>query len=61
MTVREETMYGDAAEYQAVYIAPGDNRTELTLEYMQDDNSYTAVFSASGTDVDITTDSFRII
>ena len=60
VTIREETMYGDTTEYQAVYIAPDDNQTKLTLEYIQDENKKTAMFNGSGADAEIVADSFTI-
>lgn len=60
VTIREETMYGDFSEYQAVYIAPEDNRTELTLAYTQGDDTDTAVYKGSGNGPDIVADSFMI-
>lgn len=60
VTICEETMYGDDAKYQAVYIAPEDNQTELTVEYIQDGDRKTTVFNNSMTGSDIIADSFEI-
>ena len=60
VTIHEETMYGDIAEYQAVYIAPGDNQTELTLSYTQGEEDKTITYTGSDKELGIAADSFRI-
>ena len=60
VTVREETMYGDFAEYPAVYIAPGDNTTALTLTCKQGEESKTGVYSSLNDGLEIIADSFAI-
>ena len=61
VTVREETVYGDSTEYPAVYIAPGDNKTELTITYTQNKERKRIVFNQeSGNGSVITADSFAI-
>ena len=61
VTVHEETMYGDSAEYKAVYIAPNENQTELTIGYTQGEESKKAVYNATDHDRDIVADSFSIM
>ena len=60
VTIREETMYGDVAEYPAVYIAPGDNTTALSLTYTQGDDSVTGTYSSADHGLTITAKDFRI-
>ena len=47
VTVREETMYGDTAEYRAVYIAPNENQTELRITYEAGGEKKEAVFAGN--------------
>ena len=60
VTIREETMYGDVVEYPAVYIAPGDNTTALSLTYTQGDDSVTGTYSSADHGLTITAKDFRI-
>ncbi len=60
VTVREETMYGDAVEYQAVYIAPGENQTELTIQYSSGNENHTVIYKGSADEQKINADSFTI-
>ena len=60
VTIREETMYGDFAEYTALYIAPDDNRTGMTLVYSQDYAYKTVVYTKADHDTHIVADAFRI-
>ena len=60
VTIQEETMYGDTCEYQAVYIAPEENQTELTLSLKRGEESDTVVFQGSNEGPDIEADSFTI-
>ena len=60
VTIREETMYGDSCEYQAVYIAPEENQTNLTLSLKRGEESDTVVFQGSNEGPDIEADSFAI-
>lgn len=58
--IREETMYGDVTEYQAMYIAQGDNRTELTLEYTNNGKNKSEIINGNKAGIDIIADAFRI-
>ncbi len=60
VTIREETMYGDYAEYQAVYIAPESNQTEITLNYKQGDSTGTVVYTKADSALDTVVDAFTI-
>ena len=62
VTVREETMYGDTAEYQAVYIAPNDNQTELKLKISRGEKTEEMTFAGEGLEPETTieTDGFTI-
>lgn len=62
VTVREETKYGDAVEYKAMYIAPNENQTQLKLTIMHDGNSETKVFNSHEADPEkaIEVESFAI-
>lgn len=60
VTMREETMYGDTAEYKAVYIAPDDNQTEIRIAYESGDQKNEAVFKGKAGNTAITADSFTI-
>ena len=61
VTIREETMYGDFAEYQAIYIAPNENQTELTLTYTQNEERKSIVYKQdSDNRTGIIADSFAI-
>ena len=53
-------MYGDVAEYTAVYIAPGDNTTELSLTYTQGEDSVTGTYTSADHGLTITAKDFRI-
>ncbi len=62
VTVREETMYGDTAEYQAIYIAPNDNQTELKLKISHGEKTEEVTFTGKGYESEKTleTDGFTI-
>ena len=61
VTIREETMYGDYVEYQAVYIAPGDNQTELALTYKEGAENKTVVYKRGNADNVISVEAFSIL
>ena len=60
VTIHEQTMYGDSTEYQAVYIAPGDNQTELAIDYTHGKGNKTVVFNGSDDGKNIVADHFSI-
>lgn len=60
VTVHEETIYGDFAEYQAVYIAPDDNSTSFRLIYTEGDKMENAVIDKANADFSVVADTFQI-
>lgn len=60
VTVRERTVYGDEATYQAVYIAEGVNTTSIMLDYYADGTQDTIQYTQDDNGTSITVDAFEI-
>lgn len=60
VTIHEETLYGDSVEYQAVYIAPGENQTELALTYTHGEENDAVILNSSNDGTEIIADTFKI-
>ena len=60
VTITETTMYGDSTSYQAVYIAPDDNHTELTLTGYSGMKAETINLTAKNAGRELTLSSFNI-
>ena len=60
ITIHEENKYGDVSEYQAVYIAPGDNQTLLTFACTKNGAVTTNTISKENADTVLTADAFGI-
>lgn len=58
--IKETTKFGDTAEYKAVYIAPNDNHTEVTLKSYNGPQSEKIILSKKMTGKTITLQSFSI-
>ena len=60
VTIKESTVYGDTAEYQAVFIANGENTAELSLLYYEGGKELSRTFTQMDDGAEITVDAFRI-
>ncbi|MDI9243199.1 hypothetical protein [Fusibacillus kribbianus] len=60
VTIRETTIYGDVAEYQAVFIAEGENTSSLTLTYHSKDGEKNKTYTQSDDGVSIETEAFSV-
>ena len=60
VTITETTKFGDTATYQALYIAPDDNQTTVTLTCYDGSNSKEVTMSKDSTRQTIITDGFAI-
>ena len=60
VTITEETIYGDQASYQAVYIAPGENTASISLTLYQGDNQEQKTFSQQNAGEEVTTEAFSL-
>ena len=60
VTITETTKFGDTATYQAIYIAPDDNQTTVTLTCYDGSNTREVIVTKDSTDQGIVADSFAI-
>ena len=60
LTIKEETMYGDVSTYKAVYIAPGDNTTNVTLTCYENGTTKEILVNKETCDQKIVTGGFSI-
>lgn len=60
ISITETTKYGDSRTYQAIYIAPGDNQSKVSLICYNGLSSREVVIDHSNKDLQITADSFSI-
>lgn len=60
ITITETTKYGDSVSYQAIYIAPDDNQTEITLTCYSGNEAETTTFTADDAGETVTVHSFSI-
>ena len=60
VTIREQTIYGDEATYQAVFIADGENTASITLSYYSYGTQKTIEYTQANDGAAITVDAFEI-
>lgn len=61
ITIREKTIYGDQAEYQAVYISEGDNSAKVNLAcYVNGEADSTLTITKDSQETTLQTDAFSI-
>lgn len=60
VTIRESTIYGDTAEYQAVFIAEGDNTATLTLDLYKNGGEEEKRFSQDDNGASFEVDAFSV-
>lgn len=60
VTINEQTVYGDSANYQAVYFAPGENTSTISLSLYKDGDEEQKVFSQRDDGVQIETEAFSV-
>lgn len=61
ITIKEQNIYGESATYDAVYIAPGDNTSELTLSLTAGDVETKRSFNQKDNDAVVETEAFSVI
>ncbi|WP_029232972.1 InlB B-repeat-containing protein [Butyrivibrio sp. VCB2006] len=60
VTITEETIYGDARSYEAVYFAKGTNTARVEVSYFEGEQEKTAVLSQDDAGIVINADAFSI-
>lgn len=61
VTVHEETVYGNSADYKAVYIPEGKNLASVAITYIANGEEKTEILEQKNDGLELTADSFRII
>lgn len=61
VTIKESTVYGDAVSYEAVYIAEGENLSEVTIEYYINGDRFEKTINQNSDKTDIRVNAFGIL